>query len=106
MDVPTKIIFCSIEELKQKRMITRWINEWRDEISAVHLDDSLIVLSTVCPHFGGSLSFVSGTRELRCKWHGWNFDLDTGECQTFKIPGCLKHYPFKKINGELEVSLP
>jgi nitrite reductase (NADH) small subunit len=48
-----------------------------------------------CPHHGGPLCLgtvrervagapgsyaLSGRRVLRCPWHGWEFDLETGVC--------------------------
>jgi nitrite reductase (NADH) small subunit len=48
-----------------------------------------------CPHHGGPLCLgtvqervegapgryaLAGRRILRCPWHGWEFDLDTGVC--------------------------
>ena len=48
-----------------------------------------------CPHHGGPLCLgqvrereagtpgsyaLSGRRVLRCPWHGWEFDLETGRC--------------------------
>ena len=48
-----------------------------------------------CPHHGGPLCLgtvrerlvgapgrydVGGQRVLRCPWHGWEFDLETGRC--------------------------
>ena len=49
-----------------------------------------------CPHAGAPLRIgkLRGT-ELKCAWHGWTFDLSTGECvpdhPAFKLtPVALK----------------
>lgn len=44
-------------------------------------NDQLIVHHTICPHLLGPLkdSDISGG-ELTCPWHGYRFDLDSGEC--------------------------
>jgi 3-phenylpropionate/trans-cinnamate dioxygenase ferredoxin subunit len=56
---------------------------------------SLYGIRNRCPHHGGPLCLgrvgervegdpgvyaLSGRRTLRCPWHGWEFDLETGEC--------------------------
>ena len=104
--IPRKIKFCKIDELKESAPITKWVDEWKDEISAFLVEGEILVLSSICPHFGGEFERVAGTRELRCKWPGWKFNLDSGECLTFKIPGGLNHYPFSEIDGYLELTLP
>ena len=100
------IRFCSLSELEAKGRVTRWIEEWRDELSAFSLDSEIVVVSTVCPHFGGELQREPGTRRLRCKWHSWEFDLDTGSCLTYRVAARLRHYPYALRDGYLEVSLP
>ena len=59
------------------------------------LDGSLHGIRNRCPHHGGPLCLgqvvervggdpgvyeLTGRRSLRCPWHGWEFDLETGVC--------------------------
>jgi 3-phenylpropionate/trans-cinnamate dioxygenase ferredoxin subunit len=58
-------------------------------------DGSLHGVRNRCPHHGGPLCLgvvrerlegepgeyeLAGRRVLRCPWHGWEFDLESGEC--------------------------
>lgn len=73
--------FCSVTELKKELRVTKWMDELRDEISAFYIDGEILVMSTVCPHFGGEYSYdKKGT--LTCRWHGWKFDVRTGKSLT------------------------
>ncbi len=52
-------------------------------IAVVNSDGDYHALSNSCPHAGGPLG--EGTMEgsiLRCPYHGWTFDVTTGQCQT------------------------
>ena len=73
--------FCSVTELKKELRITKWMDELRDEISAFYIDGNILVLSTVCPHFGGEFEYDrKGT--LTCRWHGWKFNVRTRKSLT------------------------
>jgi len=37
------------------------------------------VTGTVSTDEDGSLTFDEGTQVVRCPWHGWEFDIETGE---------------------------
>jgi nitrite reductase (NADH) small subunit len=65
------------------------------EIGVVRARDGLRALRNRCPHHGGPLCLgpvrereagapgryePSGREVLRCPWHGWEFDLETGRC--------------------------
>lgn len=55
--------------------------------------DSLIAFDAECRHMRAPLESgeING-KVLRCPWHGWEYDLDSGECLT--KPGMnLRHYP-------------
>lgn len=46
--------------------------------------DEVFALNAVCPHRGGPLD--EGDLEdgvVVCPWHGWDFDVRTGESPTF-----------------------
>ena len=64
-------------------------------IGVISLEEKFFAISDRCPHMGASMcqGTVSGTfvpgaphellygrhdRILRCPWHGWEFDLETG----------------------------
>ena len=61
----------------------------------VEADGVLRGIRNRCPHHGGPLCLgtvrervgggpgvyeLAGRRVLRCPWHGWEFDLETGAC--------------------------
>ena len=99
-----KIIFCSVKEVEAKEIVTKWVLEWRDEISALIFKDELYVLSTICPHFGGEFNYSSKKGVLRCKWHNFEYDVTSGKLLIYNLSTCLRHYPFEvNSNGDLEV---
>lgn len=66
-------------------------------IGIFNVDGAYYALFNRCPHMGGNLcegpvtgttlytdktEFVYGRRNqlLRCGWHGWEFDIKTGQC--------------------------
>ena len=57
-----------------------WAGEpWR----LVELDGELTIHSTICPHWLGPLDdapVVDGA--VRCPWHGYRFDVQSGRCLT------------------------
>ena len=80
-------------------------------IGIFKVDDQLYAVNNVCPHkaapvargtVGGTMLPTSKPGELeyglegqvlKCPWHGWEFNLETGEC-LFGVSGRrLKTYP-------------
>ncbi len=52
-------------------------------IALFHVDDRFYALDGVCPHQGGPLG--KGKLEgcmVTCPWHGWQFDVRSGQHQT------------------------
>jgi len=56
------------------------------EIALFNIDGKVYALDNACPHMGGPLG--EGDIEdsvVTCPWHGWQFNVMTGEC--INMPG-------------------
>ena len=92
------------------------------ELGIIRWRDRLYALRNACPHQGGPicagvvgprLDSPSGTARLiadesrpvvSCPWHGWEFELSTG--QPLAPPGpALKTYPTHIRNGRVMVEV-
>lgn len=105
---PSKeIALCTVAELKQKRRVTQWVDELRDEVTVLYLaTGEIIVTSSVCLHMGGEFDVDWKTCQFRCQWHDWHFDIRTGESLTYSLPGRhLHHYVFEEKEGKIFVPL-
>ncbi len=52
-------------------------------------DDKLVAHATICPHLLGPLSKSTLSEgRLRCPWHGYEFDIDSGECVFPESASC------------------
>ena len=106
MDTNDSMVFCSVKELKEKKRVTKWIDELKDELTAVYLQEKIIVTSSVCFHNGGEFEVDWKTCQFRCLWHDWKFDIKTGESLSYSLPGRrLQHYPFEVKDDQLIISL-
>jgi nitrite reductase/ring-hydroxylating ferredoxin subunit len=93
-----------------------------DEVPAgqpklVELDGTRIVLARVgsavyacgdvCAHRGGPLSEgkLTGTR-LACPWHGWMYDVRTGQCVFPGRGTAIPSYPVRLEADQVLVELP
>jgi nitrite reductase/ring-hydroxylating ferredoxin subunit len=56
-----------------------------DELAIYNINGEFYATDNFCPHRGAPLSdgMVSG-HIVECSWHGWQFDVRTGECLTVK----------------------
>lgn len=53
------------------------------ELALYNIDGRFYAIENFCPHKGAPL--VEGTlcgHTIECEWHGWQFDVRTGECLT------------------------
>ena len=77
------------------------------QIVLVRVGDVVYACDDVCTHQGGPLSEgqLSGTR-LTCPWHGWMFDIRTGDCMMPSRGGRVASYPVRVDAGDVWVELP
>jgi len=68
--------------------------------------DAVYACSDVCAHKGGPLSEgrLTGAR-LACPWHGWMYDVKTGECTFPDRSARVPAYPVRVESGEIRVSV-
>ena len=86
------------------------------ELKLVEVEGARIVLARVgesvyacddtCVHQGGPLSEgkLSGTR-LACPWHGWMYDVRSGQCLMPARGGPVRSYPVRVESDEVWVTV-
>ena len=86
----------SLEEVPAGRPKLVELNGTR--VVLVRVRDTVYACGDVCAHKGGPLSEgkLSGTR-LACPWHGWIYDVRTGECA---FPGRGARVPAYRVRIE------
>jgi nitrite reductase/ring-hydroxylating ferredoxin subunit len=99
-----KVFFCSLAELKTRGVVTRLMEDIRDEVTAVYQDGQIRVFSSVCPHWGGEFRVTNG--EFRCLWHGRRYAVSDGRCLTHADETSLRPYAFVTAGDRLEILVP
>lgn len=87
-------------------------------VGVISVGDSFYAISDRCPHMGASMcagslggTFVAARphelvygldqRVIRCPWHGWEFDLETGRSLLEPRRVGLRTYRVTEENGEV-----
>ena len=73
----------------------------------VRVGDRVHALGDVCAHKGGPLSEgkLSSTR-LACPWHGWMYDVRTGQCMFPGRGAAVASYAARMEGDDVLVELP
>ena len=59
------------------------------EFQIMAINNKLIARSTICPHLLGPLSDIdSDDLTVTCPWHGYRFDIETGQCLSPRTATC------------------
>ena len=74
-------------------------------VALFNIDGTIHAMDGVCPHAGGPVGTgdVTGC-VVTCPWHGWQFDVTTGQHQ---LSPTLHHtiYPARVAGGDVQVQL-
>lgn len=91
-----------VEELKPGQ--SRALRVGVRRIAVFNVGGEFYAIEDACRHMKAPLSTgrLDGTT-LVCSWHGWKYDILTGECHD-KAWGCVRTFPVKIENGEILVS--
>jgi nitrite reductase/ring-hydroxylating ferredoxin subunit len=92
-------------------------------IGVIRTEDAIYAVRNVCPHQGAELcrGDVGGTmlpspaheyvfglrgRVLRCPWHGWEFDMETGKSVFDPDNVRVRTYPVTVEDGSIVIEMP
>lgn len=90
---------CSVAELSSGKAIEKMILARR--YAVVNDNGQIFGIDSECRHMRASLA-TGGISDgkLTCKWHGWTYSLETGEC--LNNPGFrLKRYNVEISDGDV-----
>lgn len=74
------------------------------ELAVFNVNGEFYATSVFCPHKGAPLT--EGTLcgyTIECDWHGWQFDVRSGECLT--VPEQLERYEVQVEEGWVKILL-
>jgi nitrite reductase/ring-hydroxylating ferredoxin subunit len=101
----TRVAVARLDELTAG--VPRLVEAEGRRIVLARVGDAVYACADTCAHKGGPLSEgkLSGTR-LACPWHGWHYDVKTGQCVFPGRGASVASYPVEITNGEIHVELP
>ena len=75
-----------------------------DQLAVFNVDGEYYAIENFCPHKGAPLSEGQLCGHIvECSWHGWQFDVRTGECLT--VPDRIRTYKVREEEGVLKVEI-
>ena len=76
-----------------------------NDIALFRSGEEYFAVANECTHYGAPLcgGYVRNG-SVSCPWHGWQFDLQTGEC--ISVPGCdIDAFEVKIEDGEVKIAV-
>ncbi len=75
-----------------------------DELAIYNVNGEFYATENFCPHRGAPLSdgLLRG-HGVECGWHGWQFDVRTGECLT--VTDTIRIFQVTVVEGEILVEV-
>jgi nitrite reductase (NADH) small subunit len=100
MDSKTHVKLANVEDIPEGKAIIAKAPHGL-EVALFKINGNIYALNNECPHMGGPLG--EGTIEdciVTCPWHGWQFDVRTGDCEN--MPGDdARKIELEVIDGEI-----
>lgn len=95
----------AMADLMPDRPISVTLNGTR--VALVRVGELVHALGDECRHQGGPLGegTLKGTR-LACPWHGWMYDVRTGQCLLPTRGAAVPSYPVRVDGDAIWVELP
>jgi nitrite reductase/ring-hydroxylating ferredoxin subunit len=95
----------ALADLAPERPVAVTLNGTR--VALVRVGERVHALGDGCAHQGGPLSEgrLTGAR-LACPWHGWMYDVRTGQCLMPARGGAVPSYPVRVEGGDVWVDVP
>lgn len=100
-EAPEAVVIGRVEDLPEGSCKTIELSAER-ELALYHVNGEFYASENSCPHKGAPLT--EGTlcdHVIECYWHGWQFDVRTGECLT--VPEKLDTYQVVIEEGLIKV---
>lgn len=98
---PRKITVCHVEELPAGSCRTVDLPD-RRELALYNVHGEFYATDNFCPHKGAPLAAGNlCDHVIECDWHGWEFDVRTGECLT--VPETVDTYKVVVEEGLVKV---
>lgn len=93
------------EDVPLGKSLTVHLNDGR-QIVLFNSSGEIYALENICPHMGGPLGEGEFDNCLvTCPWHGWQFNVKTGEC--INVPGDdATTIPLEIHNNEIFLTIP
>jgi nitrite reductase (NADH) small subunit len=102
--MPNYIKVASVSEVPPGTAVVRNVND--KEVAVFNVGGVFYAIDNVCKHRGGPLA--EGELEgdtVTCPWHGWQYNVKTGECLT-KEGIKMDKYEMQVEDGEVRIALP
>jgi nitrite reductase/ring-hydroxylating ferredoxin subunit len=72
------------------------------ELALFNVKGDFFAVDNFCPHKGAPLSMgILCEHIIECDWHGWQFDVRTGECLT--VPESISTYDVLVEEGVVKI---
>ena len=95
----------ALADLAPARPVAVTLNGTR--VALVRVGERVHALGDVCAHQGGPLSEGRLTwARLTCPWHGWMYDVRTGQCLMPTRGGAVPSYSVRVEGGDVWVDVP